>query len=527
MAKKGVSRSDVWLMAVFLFLMLLTLAINYYGLRYGILMPAGMETLAGIFLPNSDCTVDYTYAREVFEQRSLFPQGTLFTTEPRALLPAFVTAVLYGATGSLRFAAAVDIAGLSTVVLLCLYRLLREVGCRRGAALWGVAAFSLLYPNDLFVFNFFNTSYVQVFLGILTTLIAYFTERRGWWILSAFLAFLMALQSPRAAVILYMPLLMVVCLRWRHSGDVVRQRGRGVLLLLGIHCLGYGFLRFFLLPHYQLDLPAFAFHWTLPETSVVFQALAAIVGSMIPAFLDDRLLLFWRYYALLLVCAIASLVFLMRRGALHGEKGDLLLFCFLSGGTATVASIVMRIPDARYDTSFTWLCIFLLTFGLETLLNQWRWRAMVLGGCVLAAGFSLFQGVWGVARLDLHRSAQEYQAIRLTEAVGAQYVYATYWHNGPLETASNFRIRTGNLTGGPQETPGDVSLAPMLFGTNRRLYEQETAPQHVVLALDEKELAYLNDNGKRILSDGQFLGRAGKLSLWLFEKNPFVIGNSF
>lgn len=157
------------------------------------------------------------------------------------------------------------------------------------------------------------------------------------------------------------------------------------------------------------------------------------------------------------------------------------------------------------------------------------WGKIVLyGGIgVLLIGFFLWQGQKELLQMDWKRTAQEYRAVHLVEQVRANYVYATYWHNGPLECASGYRIRTGNLIGGAKEHPGDVSLAPYLFGTNRKLYEKDTAPQHVVLILDSEELSHLNENGKRIVAQGEFLGTEGNLFLWLFEENPFLIGKDF
>lgn len=509
---------------VFFILTLLTFVLNYYGLRYGVIFPDLVVNHAmGLVLPNTDVTVDMDYARAVYESKSFFPDGTYFTTEPRALLPALVTALFYGCFGSLGLATALSITVLSTLVLLCVYQLLLIVDTERRSALWGTAAFSFLYVDALWTFNNFGSFYVQLFLGTMMTLIAFFSKRHIWYILSVPLAFLMGLQSPRAVVLLYVPLLILSSIN--KNSKEGRNQPLFLMGLLIVHCAGYLCLRGILVPHYHLSMDGPQAFRIIPDVKFLTEVARNLLECVVPFFG-----LWWQlnvFYIFLFLCAMGVAVLFITQWQIKEKQKYLLLFCLLSGGGMIVSSIIIHASAARYYLPFLWAVIFLLTFGLEQLMLSWG-KIVLYGGIgVLLIGFFLWQGQKELLQMDWKRTAQEYRAVHLVEQVRANYVYATYWHNGPLECASGYRIRTGNLIGGAKEHPGDVSLAPYLFGTNRKLYEKDTAQQHVVLILDSEELSHLNENGKRIVAQGEFLGTEGNLFLWLFEENPFLIGKDF
>ena len=97
-----------------------------------------------------------------------------------------------------------------------------------------------------------------------------------------------------------------------------------------------------------------------------------------------------------------------------------------------------------------------------------------------------------------------------------------------MEARSDFSIRFGFLRSARDLKAGEsYTLDPYLWGTSRRLYEPDTAPQHVAVILDEKGYAALSVRSQEILSRGAFLGAVGKYHIWLFEENPILLGESF
>lgn len=97
-----------------------------------------------------------------------------------------------------------------------------------------------------------------------------------------------------------------------------------------------------------------------------------------------------------------------------------------------------------------------------------------------------------------------------------------------MEARSDFSIRLGFLRSTCDLKAGEsYTLDPYLWGTSRRLYEPDTAPQHVAVILDEKAYAALSVRSREILAQGTFCGKAGQYRVWLFEENPILFGVAF
>ena len=517
---------------VFSLLASMTFAINYCGLRYGVFMPEFAELTGAatdLTWPCSDLVVDMDYARAVYEKGSVFPQGTCFTTEPRAILTAVIMAFFYGVTGDMQFMAAMSITLLSEMVLLCCYYLLRMAGCSRLSSLWGIAAMSILYVSNVLSYNLLMCSYAQIFLGVFVTLIAYFSRGRGWWFLSLGFAFLMGMQSPRAVAILYLPLLIVDLLL---QEEKEKRQIFPLVLALVVNLSSYGVLQAWVLGHYQITVTSPVVPLMMPDRNTLLAVAKEVLGSVSVSPPPHTWAALRIFYDGLLVCTVGTFFFLMSHGLIKGIRSRLLCFCLLSGGLTIAASIALHVAGARYYFTLTWMCIFVLTFFLDAFLKKSDKRALYIGVCILTAGWCLFQGQRFLLQMDWRRTSQEYQAVQIVQRASSEYVYATYWHAGSLEVASDFRIRTGNLLGtgslggGDKPRPGSVALRPLLFGTNRGMYTEGEAPRHVVLMLDQWEFDCLDEDGKRIVAQGQFLGRAGELFFWLFEEHPFVLDNA-
>ena len=255
------------------------------------------------------------------------------------------------------------------------------------------------------------------------TLIAFFSKRHMWYILSVPLAFLMGLQSPRAVVLLYVPLLILSSIN--KNSKEGRKQPLFLMGLLIVHCAGYLCLRGILVPHYHLSMDGPQAFRIIPDVKFLTEVARNLLECVVPFFG-----LWWQlnvFYIFLFLCAMGVAVLFITQWQIKEKQKYLLLFCLLSGGGMIVSSIIIHASAARYYLPFMWAVIFLLTFGLEQLMLSWG-KIVLYGGIgVLLIGFFLWQGQKELLQMDWKRTAQEEATRQKSVSSQRNHQFLTEW----------------------------------------------------------------------------------------------------
>lgn len=480
-------------------------------------------------LPNTDMVIELDYARYVYETKSFFPKDFVFTTETRPFLPAFLTAVFYGIFENLRIAFVTSLAFNALVGSVLVYLLFRNLDCNKMWSFLGMLFFGAMYHVQVFSFDFISNFYVEFYLCCLLTLLGFFTLRKGWQYASFLAAFVMGLHSLRALALLYLPLFLVVLLFSYYKGRRTCFASRCCFLGMGIffQVVGYAFLKNVLVPlyHLQFQTPEIMF-FPLPPQTVWWDSLREIGNALdvFPLYPDAIPFgIFW------LVVAMIFFFTMQYRRAYSWRQAELLTFCFISGAAAWLASVFCHAPSERYYTSICWLVIFIIVFGFCWLGREGGCKSIFLAGAFFVFGVCSFPAMWMRAyQPDWNQESPYAAVVRVLQRENVSYAYAPYWEAGPMEARSDFSIRFGFLRSARDLKAGEsYTLDPYIWGTSRRLYEPDTAPQHVAVILDEKAYAALSVRSREILAQGTFCGKAGQYRVWLFEENPILFGVAF
>lgn len=243
---------------------LLLCCILAYLLAFAILNFVGLPDFC-----NSDVYADMQYARRVWEQKTLFPQGWTFGNQYYIIATPVLAALFYGLTGSMNLAMALATEAMTVLVLLSFFwmsgaftkdRLLRFALCLLLLASQ-VAPYGPYSVNSMLFFtqaSFYACYLITMFLVFGDYLRARNGEkcRKIVWIISLLLCFATGMQSLRQTAVMVLPifaweLLMMLCRLAQHRKLYDRGCSAGI-----IHALSYGGanLAGILMAHF-LDVP--------------------------------------------------------------------------------------------------------------------------------------------------------------------------------------------------------------------------------------------------------------------------------
>lgn len=477
---------------------------------------------------SSDGIVDMNYAQLVWEQKTLFPSGWYSTTEIFVNRPFFFPAFFYGVTGNFLLSYVLGIIAAGLLFSMITYQYLRFLEIDRAASFFGLCCFWGLFATWLYHFVFQAYYYSGVFSVIILTLWAYQSKKKILRYMTLLSAFMFGLASLRMVIFLYLPLLLMEIIHIVNNRNEINVNLKNLLYPLGLlSCNVFGYM---VLCH--VVKKHFAVFWGTAHIEFyqsaqdVFKAMISTIERIMDALqLTDPIMIVIVVMAILgtIYCTITSKLTLKCKQAIFffclSEAFVFVSSCLLNGLSSELTQ--------RYHISVTFLITFMLIFLFNNMLKQHMRATIAAALSILIYGIGSNQGlIMYPEHFTNNKQAEflaEYYTYTSCEMMVADYLrqsnvgraYATYWNAEPLKLYSNGSIETGHF---------NSDLAPFLWGTEKRLYEQGEYNDTVAIVVRTDELEQFSDRGKTILQSGKLMNNiGGKYLVYFFDENPILI----
>lgn len=386
---------------------------------------------------NTDMYADTLISRLMWEQKTLFPEGWIFSNQYYVVATPVLAALLYGVMGNVNTATILATEVMTALIFLSFFWMLWAYTKNLLPMLAGslLLLSSIIAPdlpeNRPVQIFFLQASYYACYLITFFVVVGDYarafqsTKPRPWaWGLSLFLSFALGIQSLRQTVAMVLPILayeIFLALRrilqrkplWSETtrGTLIRALGYAGANILGIltigwidplHCSVYG--SFQITPLGQI--------WgRIISLWPAFQVISGL------AYTDS---LFCMVFSLILIAIVtaAAILWLVNIKKPEGPLEICWLVCLI-GLVGTALSTVMTGINIRHIYLFQWYPLVALSaILLLRHLPQWGKRCLVLVICLLSM-MNLTHGyTYGVEQTLLNSPTHAGKAFRLVRDYG-------------------------------------------------------------------------------------------------------------
>ena len=355
---------------------------------------------------DGDIYADMELARQIWLQKRLFPEGWIYGNQYYTVATPVLAALFYGLTGSLNLGMALATTGMSLLIALSFWWMIRPVAQSKAV---GLGSLLLLFAAPM-AYGIVVSTWGQLF-AILASyyacyLITFFVaagdvlraalepeprRRLPALLLSLALCFLTGMQSLRETLVLILPLLAVEALMilWRLCKKQPFRRSP-LLRVLGCalaNLLGYGLMKVLAIPsatiYGQVSLGGASVGEKLREAWHCCRDISGLNTALTqtPGLLFK---LYFLFLALLVLLAFCSL-FARREGKGQGAQ-ILWLLCVVSLAGVLLAGVLLDIT-LREIYLFIWFPLTALSFLVAA--DGWkpgRQNIAIVLLCLLALG---------------------------------------------------------------------------------------------------------------------------------------------
>jgi len=418
---------------------------------------------------DGDIYADMLLAREMWRQKTLFPDNWIFGNQYYVIATPVLCALLYGLTGSMNLSMALATTLMGLALLGALAWMLRPVLPSRALRMLSLLLFTaaplgtrlLLEPEGqlFFVLASYYACYLITFFFVLGDYARALERperpRPAALLLALMLSFACGMQSLRQTAVMVLPLLV-----WEGLGLLRRLRRREALLpaerrgalrrvvgCAAANLLGLGLMRL-------LDIPARSIYRDVAAGSAGLPARLHALWTAWRGISGLDAMLYGEapvFFALCFFAQVLSIlgaaVRLLRQRRIDG-LGRLWLLCLLSLAGTALAGLVTSV-QMREIYLFLWYVLAALSpavllRGRKTFLMPAALVLLCLGNCFFSYGSSLR---WAAAQ----DSREQQRFCREAQEAGIAYVY------GDWSFLPGFLVWSdGALTGGFSEGEGFV-----------------------------------------------------------------------
>ena len=527
------SRRSVEIMAV--------LGIMLYLVIFGIINFKYLACFA-----DGDIYSDTLVAREMWRQKTIFPEGWIFGNQYYVIATPVIAALFYGLTGRMNLAMALATGLMSILELLCLNWMLRPLIRRRDfrlctvllfiAAPMGTAIVSEWQGQLFFILASYYACYALTLFFVLGD---YIRARlnpepvRPWSLIAALLlCFATGMQSLRQTAVMILPLLALQLLGllkhlWRKEPAFPREeRAEWVrtALYTAANLTGCIVIRALKIPSMSIYMDnSLATEELSQRVRALWVALRGISGLDAVQFGEFRVffLLFFLFQMILILCAAVCVV--RKLGSGPSATEILWVFCVISLAGVLLAGLLIQIKmRAIYlFVWYLWVALSLMLVlkedgrkekpGTELMKAFVAVAACILAICNLPASYggSLQQVRDGdySAKLALIEDAQ---------AAGIEYIYGD-WMFAPSYVA----LSDGALTGGFW----DDILLNVNEGINLQNIYSEEDNQRALYLVNEWNHDYFLELADEMGAKVSLIGEYGFCTAWRSDRQLMNFDN--
>lgn len=407
---------------------------------------------------DADMYCDYRYAEEVWEHKSLFPEGWVFGNQLNAVSTPVLAALIYGVSQNMNFSMATACIIMAVLTVLSydwmVKPVLQDIESRLVAILFFVTV--VLYcgqaveGNQGWTLFFSMCSYysgysITAFLSFgcyLRGLLGNIRKRNGMLAISCILSFGTGIQSIRQTAIMSVPILAVEFLRmlFTHRSWKANKAPLWIALAIaGSNLCGLCYVR-------MLEINQHQVFGSIGLTS--FQDLSWSAGDCIALIQDllrsgspEDLLVQWG----LLLLVVASLILVIRNTVKTGNYGSLVLYLLMA------ISVLVIIAIDVFTTMYIRPRYYFILYPFFSFLVAYVYMQprLALKNAFLVLIVLFFCLAWFSELPDVIETAitcEEDPSYEISEYLienGYTTIYATWWHGQDVAVASNNRIQVG------------------------------------------------------------------------------------
>lgn len=494
---------------------------------------------------HSDIVAEINFAQQMWEQKSLLPEGWYYAYEPSTLRPCLIAALFYGITGKFLLSQSLSII-VTTVLIICSYTYMM-IGCKikKNAILASLimllAGFGYTFDEKMFLYYGYYGFYLMFIFFITGYCIRLINSESIKYnklinISVICVSFLYGIMGIRMTVFYYFPLIgafvLMIYLIYR-KGENINAKFRALLkvsIFLGSNILGlvvykllFGADKYLVIDSSSSKL--------IDITDLFNRICLNIVGMLkfvgilgnVPITSIQGIDMLLKMVMILMV--ILGILWSYKN---MNENSKLTVLIFALGSiVALVMTSIVNIGDPGKSYWYFYMFNILLVIGVAIVLDMLGSDIFVKNiihiGLTLIIAVSVFANYTPMIR---YQGNTEYKQIaKYLLDNGYDFGYATFWNAGVIKAESDGKIDIAHINFINKDNAANI--APFRWLTDEKLFLEKPLDKRVVLILTKEEENILLENSNSILNKvpNEKKVEIGNYSIYEYQKSPITVFN--